>query len=74
MAYLFGAQFAVSVYALVRWRLCSLDAIELRAMLKEREGLVEHAICRAYERGWNDRTAFTHSVYAHVQPAARRPN
>jgi hypothetical protein len=62
------------MYALTMWRKHYRNSDELRAMMKEREGLIEHAIGHAYERGWNDRTAFTHSVYAHVQPAARRPN
>jgi hypothetical protein len=74
LTYLYWLQFAVSMYAIAKWRKHYLDGVELREMLKERDELLDFAVGRSYERGWNDRTAFTRGVYAHVQPAARRPN
>jgi hypothetical protein len=48
---------------------------ELRALISEREFMVEATINQAYEQGWNARTAFSGPMpLARVRPDAEKSN
>ncbi len=48
---------------------------KLRETVSEQEFMIESSINRAYERGWNDRTAFSAPMpFGRVKPAREKSN